>query len=171
LASPTWLQELHLCTAPCNPDGSKWTTRELLSAVQPLTQLQCLGLRECNLYEIVPQPQTWQHQQQQQQQQDDCQCFSALTASTQLTCLSVYEHHHMPLPRAAFDHMFPAGRVLPHLKQLFLCKRYKSNVYDRGCLGYQHCVDAEQVARIAASCPELQALGLYCVQHSDFWEL
>jgi hypothetical protein len=176
LAKLTWLRELHLCTKSHNSDGSKWVPRELLSALQPLTQLQYLGVRECNLYGIVPEPPrlAWQQPQDDcqslawQQSQEDCGCFSALTASTQLTCLSLYEHHHMPLPRAAFDHMFPAGRVLPHLKQLFLCTRSKSIFYDMGCRGFQHCVDAEQAARIAAGCPALQELRLFSVTSRSF---
>jgi hypothetical protein len=52
----------------------------------------------------------------------------------------------MPVPQAAFAHMFPPGHVLPHLKVLQLTG--------------DSCVGPAQIAMIAASCPALQELKL-----------
>ena len=116
--------------------------RELLAALQHLTQLRHLQLSDTSLHWVRAQ----------QQQDGSYQCFSVLTASTQLTALVLEEWVNMPVPQAAFAHMFCPGRVLPHLKMLRL-------------VGHPHwpCVGATQVAMIAASCPALQQLTLQSV--------
>jgi hypothetical protein len=131
------LQRLHVrrldyCSAESDP-------RALLAALQHLTQLQHLELDRCWQHFAEPEP---------QQQGDINQCFSALTASTQLTALVVWGDYE-PVPQAAFEHLFPAGRVLPSLRMLQLCSQ-----------DHKHCVEAAQVAMIAASCPALQELCL-----------
>jgi hypothetical protein len=55
----------------------------------------------------------------------------------------------MPVPQAAFREMFPPGRVLPNLKVLRLDGMRR-----------RPCVEAAQVAMIAASCPALQEVSL-----------
>ena len=57
------------------------------------------------------------------------------------------------MPKAAFNHMFPAGRTLSSLKVLDLSRTgsYRDS---------PPCVEAAQVAMIAASCPALQKLKL-----------
>jgi hypothetical protein len=80
--------------------------QELPAALQRLTQLQRLELNYCELPIMRPQ-------------EGSLQCFSALTASTQLTSLSITDCG-MPVPKAAFDHMFPPGHVLPNLRVLHL---------------------------------------------------
>jgi hypothetical protein len=94
---------------------------------------------------------------------DGCQCFSALTASTQLTALIVATHSGEPVPKGAFIHMFPAGRVLPNLKVLHV-KRFATYAGDTR----MPCVAAPQVAMIAASCPALQELKLQHVTPKGF---
>jgi hypothetical protein len=141
LACMTTLRELNLAD-PCNPDGSACSSRELLAALQHLNQLRGLRLLGCQLQAVKPQP---------QQQGDSYQCFSALTASTQLTALTLAELCDVPIPAAAFDHMFPTGRVLQSLRVLRV----------EGAVFYgEPCVGEPQVARIAASCPALQELSL-----------
>ena len=66
----------------------------------------------------------------------------------------------MPVPQAAFDHMFPSGPELPNLKTLRLVSTQ--------AIGCPHCVEAAQVARIAASCPALQGLQLQKVTPGAF---
>jgi hypothetical protein len=113
--------------------------RELLAALQHLTHLRHLQL----------------HGSAAAQQGDSYQCFSALTASTQLTAMELLNTHGMPFPQTAFNHIFPPARVLPHLKVLHL----------HGC---QPCVEAAQILRVAASCPALQQLELVGVTPDDF---
>jgi hypothetical protein len=147
LAAKTGLQELHLHW-PKTSDRLHWISRELLSALQPLTQLRHLELKECWLNRMEPPP---------EQQGDGYKCFSALTASTQLTALILEESAAPPVPQAAFDHLFPPGHVLPHLQVLSLMSCcYRPCMY----VGYRPCVEAVQVAMIAARCPALQELTL-----------
>lgn len=83
-----------------------------LGAMQHLTQLKSLGLINialCTEAMLV----------------DDADGallaqFSALTASSTLARLAVGSNHAMPLPQHALRHMFPAGRQLPLLTELFL---------------------------------------------------
>ena len=147
LAVVTGLHELRLLW-PKTFDRYQWTSRELLSALRPLTQLRHLELKECWLNRVEPPP---------EQQGDGYKCFSALTASTQLTALILEESAVPPVPQAVFDHLFPPGHVLPHLKVLSLM-----SCYYRPCMyvGCRPCVEAVQVAMIAARCPALQELTL-----------
>ena len=125
--------------------------RELLGALYHLTQLWHLRLQRCHMHWI-------QEQQEEGEGGGGYQCFSALTACSQLTAL-VLEGSKMPVPIAAVNHMFPTGRVLPQLQQLTLrCAGWRSG----------HCVEAAQVARIVASCPALQGLVLERVTAMDF---
>jgi hypothetical protein len=120
---------------------------QLLAALQQLNQLQHLRLQNCALGSIKPQ-----------QQGASCQCFSALTASTQLTALYFGELRSQLLPQEAVDAMFSPGRVLPHLKVLHLSVQFGPP---------QRCVAAAQVAKITASCPALQELWLQNVTPRD----
>jgi hypothetical protein len=93
--------------------------RALLAALQHLTQLQHLELHVCGLCAGQPHASS----------------FSALTASTQLTTLSVTDGVLASVPQAAFGHMFPSGHVLPSLKVLRIGSRFIA--------GYRpHCVDS-----------------------------
>jgi hypothetical protein len=156
LACLTGLRELRLrdingiIYAGAAPDAEQQGARELLAALQHLTQLQHLELKRYHLHSLEPQP-----RQQEQQGCDSLSCFSALTASTQLTALAIHQWNDVPVPQAAFDHIFPSGRALPHLKVLSLT-------------GFRHCVEAAQVVRIAASCPALQELTLHGVTPRGF---
>jgi hypothetical protein len=96
---------------------------------------------------------------QPRQQGGSYACFSALTASSQLTALILAGsgNGNRPVPQEAFQHMFPPGQVLPQLKQLSL----------HGHPGLP-CVEAAQVAMIAASCPALQKLTLQFVTPVGF---
>jgi hypothetical protein len=144
LSSLTTLHTLYL-SYPCYDDGlTEQGARALLSAVQHLTQLRHLEVFGCKLDTAQSQPLS-------QQQGQGCECFSALTASSQLTALHITEIG-MPVPQAACQHMFNPRRVLPHLKVLFLS-------------GSRPCVGAAQIASIAASCPVLQQLTLLGVTH------
>jgi hypothetical protein len=115
--------------------------RELLAALQHLKQLRHLQLQSCGLGIS-------------RYHRDNFNCYSALTASSHLTNLDLEDLSDMPVPQAAFDHMFPPGRTLPNLKVLRL----------EGCVSewseLNHCVEEAQVAKIAASCPALCRLAL-----------
>ena len=153
LSCLTRLQELRLSDIVYAGDSVQQRARELLAALQQLTQLQHLQLNSCHLHTLEPHPDN----QLQQQEFDRLSCFSALTASTQLTALILKQWNHVPVPQAAFDHIFPGDCVVPHLKVLSLTS-----------YGFRHCVEAAQVARIAASCPALQELTLQGVTPRGF---
>jgi hypothetical protein len=125
-------------------DGSVPSSRQLLAALQHLTQLRHLHLQGCRLHRAAALAL--------EQQVKSYECFSALTASTQLTALHLAEWYQMPIPQAAFEHMLPPGRVLPHLEALVL----EGPPFSVG----QFCVEAAEIGRIAASCPALQKLTL-----------
>ena len=122
--------------------------RALLAALQHLTQLQHLQLEAAALYRVNTLG-------------DGLQCFSTLTASTQLTALVLVEWAGMPVRQAAFDHIFAPGHVLPHLKVL----RLNGSGDPETHIG---CVGAAQIGRIAASCPALQQLELASVTAIGF---
>ena len=144
------LHNLQRLTLDSPTKGSPTDVRALLAALQHLTQLQHLELRECQLHraEALPGPQHEVHQ-----------CFSALTASTQLTALVLANRKYNVLPQAAFKHMFPAGRMLEELKALCLDSDRQMSHF---------CVEAAQVAVIATSCPQLQQLRLVGVTGKGF---
>jgi hypothetical protein len=155
LGSITGLRQLRLYQ-PIDVPGQRLSQPgvwELLAALQHLTQLQHLELLNCHLGSAEREPE--------QQAAGSCQCFSALTASTQLTALYLEDVGKL-IPKAAFDHMFPAGRALPNLKDLHL-----------SCKSWCHhdsppCAEAAQVAMITASCPALQKLKLQGVTPMGF---
>jgi hypothetical protein len=123
--------------------------RQLLAALQHLTQLRHLQLQG-----TAPHMVSAQTEQQGASYQVSCQCFSALTASTQLTALILQNNRGMPTPQAAFNYLFPPGRILPHLKVLHLTG--------------QPCVQAAQVEMIVASCPALKEVMLEGVTYKGF---
>jgi hypothetical protein len=129
--------------------------RALLAALQHLTQLRHLELQWCALSILSPDPEG-------QQQGYRYQCYSALTASTQLTALIIADNP-WPLCKEAFEHMFPPGHVLPSLTVFRL-----SGTWPTSALFDSFCVEAAQVAKIAASCPALQELTLRGVTLEDF---
>jgi hypothetical protein len=103
-----------------------------------------LELDRCDLHTV-------QELQQLQGTGRSYKCFSALTASTQLTALVLFEDLNVPVPKAAYTYMFPAKRVLPHLKVLRLESTTGPGPRPMG---------ANEVTRIAAACPALQQLNL-----------
>lgn len=112
----------------------------LLSALQNLTQLQHLELEQTVLDTAGVLPQQ----------------FSALTASTQLTFLSLFEDSDRPLAQGSGQHVFAAGRRLPHLRTL---------KFDTSSLDTRHawCLDGPDLHSLTECCPSLEALDLYCV--------
>jgi hypothetical protein len=108
------------------------SSKPLLDALKHMTQLHHLELQDCYL-------------NQQQRGTINSQCFSALTASTQLTALVLIQQFRMPVPKEAFIHMFPAGRVLPHLKLLHFAGGIFTD--DKLSLG------AKEVKLMGAACP------------------
>jgi hypothetical protein len=167
LRSLTELQVLRLQSPIFAAASEEQGARELLAALQHLTKLQHLQLSDCHLLTITDglnmEPQPQQQGPQQQPEGDGCQCFSGLTASTQLTALVLFSIVDMPVPKAALQHMFNAGRVLPSLRLLRLTGCPVANL---GLL--PPCVEPAQIAMIAGSCPALQELELRCVTDADF---
>jgi hypothetical protein len=154
LSSLTKLHTLYLSYPSYDGPSTDQGARELLSALQYLKQLQHLEMFDCKMDtdQLEPRPgSAAEAHAPSQQQGHGYECFSALTASSQLTALHITESG-MPVPQAALEHMFTPGHVLPHLKVLFLS-------------GSRPCVGAAQIVSIAASCPVLQQLTLLGVTH------
>ena len=125
LAGKTQLQ--HLSLYHCNIAG----VERFLSELQHLTHLTHLGLsvsyQEDGNQQIIPH----------------ASAFSALTASSKLQHLSISHP-----PAAALQHLFPAGRQLPHLQSLSICN---GAVDGRGiALG----------SSLVSCCPALRSLDL-----------
>lgn len=79
--------------------------------------------------------------------------LSALTASSKLTCLSIGACLDAPLPPAALQHMFPAGKCLPVLAKLRLsceCRPHAENA----------CMEVADLQCIVSACPALCTLDL-----------
>jgi hypothetical protein len=161
LSSMTGLRELRMGKV-LHADGSEWSAWEQLAVLQSLTELRRLELEVCTAYwpyviydsRIIyfdrPRPEHHGEYDTPQQHANRYQCFSALTASTQLTALVLTSFQDVPVPPAAFEFMFPPGHVLPNLKVLSLCS----------FLRHYDLVRAADIARIAASCPALHQLKL-----------
>lgn len=132
LGSVTQLQRLCLYCCPLLPYDTEGTTA-LLDVLPKLKSLQELKLHHANLDTVSIAPQR----------------FSALTASSHLTRLEVVGKCNAPIPQAAVQHMFPAGRQAPQLQQLVI-KPSRD-----GC-----CLDSAGLAAIICTCPGLQHLDI-----------
>lgn len=146
LCSMTQLTLLHLSEGvllPVAPDGwssSAESTAAFLSALQRLTQLQHLHLEDIMADTRAPALQQW----------------SALTASSQLTYLLLYEKEARPLPPGAAQRFFTAQ--LPHLQTLSLGTSSQ--------LRFGWCLDGQDLQSIIACCPNLTSLDLQGVVRS-----
>jgi hypothetical protein len=79
----------------------------------------------------------------------DC---AAVMASSQLTHLHILGFCGQPLPPAAVQHMFPAGRHLPQLKQLVLeCGAIRAT---------DGCITTADLQSIVSACPALRHLDI-----------
>jgi hypothetical protein len=101
LACLKGLQELRLCDVVCAGISEEQGARELLAALQHLTQLKHLQLSRCHLHTLEPQPDG----QLEQQEFDSLSCLSALTASLQLTALVLKQWDDVPVLEAGFGHI------------------------------------------------------------------
>jgi hypothetical protein len=102
LDGKTKLQHLE-CSKPL---GSAAGAAQLLSQLQHMQQLTHLGLR-CSLKAV-------------KQGSPPATAYSALTASSHLQHLTISE---CELPAGVWQHVFPAGRQLPHLRSLNISPR------------------------------------------------
>lgn len=84
------------------------------------------------------------------------QHFSALTASNFLTELSFDPMDHVPLPRGAALHMFPAGRQLSLLRRLIISPEITGGPLEED----EWCLDSADLASICKGCPGLQWLDI-----------
>jgi hypothetical protein len=81
--------------------------------------------------------------------------YSALTASSQLQHLSISE---CTLPTGVWQHVFPAGRHLPHLQSLNIS--YVKQATDYGYAA------APEGSRLVSCCPGLQSLDMGLLQYN-----
>jgi hypothetical protein len=79
--------------------------------------------------------------------------LSALTASSQLTSLEVWADMDVPLPPAAVQYMFPAGRRLERLKELVLASDCRDGTA-------RACMSVADLQYIVSACPALCLLNL-----------
>lgn len=150
LGSLTRLQKLHLdrCTPmqlAATPIGGMFpmlSMEALLGALGKLTGLQELALHVDRLSfdgfsASLPR-------------------FSALTASSHLTRLTISPDDVSPLPRGAVQSMFPAGRQLPSLRHLDISPRIGYEEWDPA--GW--CLSSADILRIVSCCPGLESLDV-----------
>jgi hypothetical protein len=138
LAGKTLLQHLDLShnTTDDGPDAA-----ELLSMLQPLQQLTHLNLDG-----------SWAEFEE--GSAPTAAAFSALTASTKLQYLRM---HGCMVPSGVWQHMFPAGRRLLHLRSLDLSHATAAS-------GGK--AMAPEGSCIVRSCPGLKTLHIYGLQHN-----
>jgi hypothetical protein len=81
--------------------------------------------------------------------------YSALTASSELQHLSI---NRCTILAGAWQHMFPTGRQLLHLRELDISQL---------CLSTGRAVAAPEASRLVSCCPGLQSLQLQRLQYTD----
>jgi hypothetical protein len=136
LAGKTRLQHLDLHRRSFTPDGAAGVA-QLLSQLQQLTQLTCLrladGLR--GVQDAYPH----------------IAAYAALTASSKLQCLDI---SGCTLPGGLWKHVFPAGRLLPHLQSLNIASVEQAT-------GGEYAA-APEGSRLVSCCPGLRLLDMGC---------
>jgi hypothetical protein len=126
----------------CRVEDKESVPVELLSSLPQLHQLTYLKLwSTLGLDKMAP-----------------AEAYSALTANSKLQHLDIT---HCTLPVGAWQHIFPAGRQLPHLRELML----KSLYHPEGLNPDGPPAIAPEGSRLVSCCPGLQLLcmmGLQC---------
>jgi hypothetical protein len=136
LAGKTQLQ--HLVVLACRIAGGSAGHMQLLAHLQIMQQLTHLDMGRTSLLGPEPSP--------------TAQAYSALTDSSQLQYLQLSEE----LPPGVWQHMFPAGRQLPHLRVLNVNHvRLPTSP-----------APAPEGRRLVACCPGLQELYMWGLQYS-----
>jgi hypothetical protein len=132
-------QLLHLELSWCLPTEGAAGVAQLLSHLQPMQQLTELHLDHClQAVEAGTTPAT---------------AYSALTASSKLQQLNLRDN---TLPAGVWQHAFPAGRQLPHLRVLYIdCVREPGGNYAPAPYG----------SSLAGCCPSLQHLDMSELQY------
>ena len=138
LAGKTRLHHLQLDVGYLLGSGATGAAR-LLSQLQHMQQLTCLIVHECFRKKSSYPPAT---------------AYAALTASSKLQHLDISRSY---VPEGVWQHMFPAGRQLPHLQKLNI-----AHVDHPGGA----VAAAPEGSRLASCCPALQSLDMPGLQHS-----
>jgi hypothetical protein len=139
LAGKTRLQ--HLDIRRCNIADGAAGVAELLSQLQHLTQLTHLDLIESLAVVEDGNP--------------PAAAYSALTASSKLHRLDITG---CMLPVGVWQHIFPAGRQLPHLQNLLISKATDPSGEP---------ADAPDGSRIISCCPGLQGLCMHSLVYIE----
>lgn len=139
LAGKTLLQ--HLDLGGCSVAGGAAGAAQLLCELQLLQQLTCLQLAGtlAAVEDGVPH----------------AAAYSALTASSKLQRLDISSN---TLPAGAWQHVFPAGRRLPHLETL-LISGAKLPSGDPAA--------APDFSRVVSCCPGLRNLCMHSLQYEE----
>ena len=140
LAGKTQLQNVGLGLGSLS--GKAAGVAELLSYLQPLQQLTRLSLPFCLRY-VAESPSG-----------SNPVVYLALTASSNLQRLNMSQSI---LPADAWQHLFPAGRQLPHLTSL--------NISDVQQASGDH-APAPEGSRLVSCCPSLQCLDMRRLHYS-----
>jgi hypothetical protein len=141
LAGRTQLQ--HLEVLSCKTVGGAAGDAELLSHLQHMQQLTHLNL-SCTLCSVSPSNAA---------AGSSAAAYSALTASSKLQRLNIGD---CTVPTGGWQHMFPAGRQLPHLHVLSIS----------GPLDHPGAYVGPEGSRLVSSCPGLQKLSIVGLQYS-----
>jgi hypothetical protein len=138
LAGKTRLQHLQLDVGYLLGSGGTGAL-QLLSQLQHMQQLTCLIVHECFRKRHFYPP---------------AAAYAALTASSQLQHLDISRSY---VPEGVWQHMFIAGRQLPHLQKLNI-----AHVDHPG----DGIPAAPEGSRLVSCCPGLQSLDMQGLQHS-----
>ena len=144
IAGKTQLE--HLKVVKCRITGGSAGVAQLLSHLQPLQQLTYLHVGDGFFIRQASPPSA---------------AYSALTGSSKLQHLDI---SGCLLPHDVWQHVFPAGRQLPHLRELDISGPRSADDYHDPAR--RMIITTPEASRLVSCCPGLQSLNMRFLQYT-----